>query len=166
MFCFGVHTVESMNWLRVLRVKVGHNFSDITLAYWWSCKDLVRGHSRLGNLVYLCSWRVQPGWCLRWLFQMEATIHLCSSLSRTQFLLEMLEPLYTISQILVALRWANIAFLCLISSWSWYQDKAVTSCHLSIFTRNDQIRQVSCSFWCTFWNLKNFWHIFWNQHPD
>ena len=40
--CFAVHTVESRHWLRVLRVTVGpvrSKKSDITLAYWWSCKD-------------------------------------------------------------------------------------------------------------------------------
>ena len=166
--CFAVHTVESTHWLRVLRVTVGplrSRKSDITLAYWGSCKDLVRGWSGSGDLVHLCSWRVQLGRCLRQLFQMEATNHLhVSSLSRihNSSMQWWSLCLYTRSQILEALRWASIAFCCLISSCKWYQDGAVTSCHLSILATTDQIRQVSHSFCANF----EFFAYFWNQQPD
>ena len=140
-----------------LKVTVGpvrSKKSDITLAYWWSCKDLVRGWSRLGDLVHLCSWRVQVGWDLRWLFQMEATINLhSSSLSRmhSSSMQWWSLCLYTRSQILETLRWASIALCCLISSCKWHQDRVATSCHWSTLATTDQIRQVSHYFCAHFW---------------
>ena len=157
-----------MHWLRVLRVTVGpvrSKKSDITLAYWWSWKDLVGGQSGLGDLVHLCSWRVKLGWGLRWLFQMEATINLhSSSLSRmhSSSIQWWSLCLYTRLQILEALRWARIALCCLILSCKQYQDRVVTSCHWSILATTDQIRQVSCSpcvyfgiYFCIFFETNN-----------
>ena len=155
-----------MHWLRVLIVIVGpvrSKKSDITLAYLWSCNDLVGGWSGSGDLVQLCSWRVQPGQGLRWLFQMEATINLhFSSLSGMHISSMQWQSLclYTRSQILEALSWASIALCYLISSCKWYQNRVVISCHWSILATTDQIRQVSHSSYAHFGFFFFFFCIF------
>ena len=165
--------IQCAHWLRVLRVKVGpvrSKKSDITLAYWWSCKDLVGGTVQ-GQVIWCTfapgefSQGEVSGDFSRW---KPPSTFASSSLSRmhSSSMQWWSLCLYTRSQILEALRWASIALCCLISSCKWHQDRVVMSCHLSILATNDQIRQVSHSFLCAFWKIFFFLHIFWNQQPD
>ena len=112
-------------------------------------------------LIQFGSWRVQAGCGLILLFHRAATNQcLSSSLSRTNssswqcwsHCRSTNGSTYLDRQD----KWAIIALWCLISSISCAKEREVTSCHLSILARNDQIRQVSHFFWA---QIPNFFYF-------